>query len=78
MSGHKEVWSQLTHPLPLLPWLAAALQFAISSSTIGIAVVLVFQSTRSWCWPRKRQAEHSVEALSGEESNSRRRPDPAR
>ena len=37
----KEVWSQLTQPLALLLWVAAGLEFAISSSTIGTAIVLV-------------------------------------
>ncbi len=33
VSGQKEVWSQLTQLAALLLWLAAAVQFAISSST---------------------------------------------
>jgi calcium-translocating P-type ATPase len=60
----KEVWSQLTQPLALLLWVAAALEFAISSSTIGIAIVLVILINAIMALAEERQAERSVEALS--------------
>jgi calcium-translocating P-type ATPase len=60
----KEVWSQFTQPLALLLWLAAALEFAISSPTIGIAIVLVILINAVMALSQERQAERSVEALS--------------
>jgi hypothetical protein len=60
----KEVWSQFTQPLALLLWVAAGLEFAISSSTIGIAIVLVILINAIMSLAEERQAERSVEALS--------------
>jgi calcium-translocating P-type ATPase len=64
VSWPKEVWSQLTQPLALLLWVAAALEFAIASSTIGIAIVLVILINAIMALAEERQAERSVEALS--------------
>jgi len=63
VSWPKEVWSQLTQPLALLLWVAAALEFAISSTTIGIAIVLVILINAIMALAEERQAERSVEAL---------------
>ncbi len=60
----KEVWAQFTQPLALLLWLAAALEFAISSATIGIAIVVVILINAIMALAEERQAERSVEALS--------------
>jgi magnesium-transporting ATPase (P-type) len=60
----KEVWSQFTQPLALLLWVAAGLEFAISSITIGIAIVLVILINAIMSLAEERQAERSVEALS--------------
>ena len=37
----RELFDQLTHPLALLLWVAAALSFAVGSDTIAIAVLVV-------------------------------------
>jgi calcium-translocating P-type ATPase len=60
----KEVWAQFTQPLALLLWLAAILEFLISSPTIGIAIVLVILINAVMSLAEERQAERSVEALS--------------
>ncbi|HSO97534.1 MAG TPA: HAD-IC family P-type ATPase, partial [Solirubrobacteraceae bacterium] len=60
----KEVWAQFTQPLALLLWVAAALEFAISSATIGIAIVLVILINAAMALAEEWQAEQSVEALS--------------
>ena len=60
----KEVWSQFTQPLALLLWVAAALEFAISSSAIRIAIVLVIVINAVMSLAEERQAERSVQALS--------------
>jgi magnesium-transporting ATPase (P-type) len=64
ISWPKEVWTQLTQPLALLLWVAAVLEFAISNSTIGIAIVLVILLNAIMALAEERQAERSVEALS--------------
>jgi magnesium-transporting ATPase (P-type) len=64
VSWPKEVGSQLTQPLALLLWIAAAVEFAISSSTVAIAIVLVILINAIMALAEERQAERSVEALS--------------
>jgi magnesium-transporting ATPase (P-type) len=50
--------------LALLLWVAAALEFAIGNSTVGIAVVLVIVINATMALFQERQAEQAVEALS--------------
>ena len=59
-----EVAAQLTQPLALLLWVAAALEFAIGNNTIGIAVVLVVLINATMALFQERQAARAVEALS--------------
>lgn len=59
-----KVVDQLTQPLALLLWVAAALEFAINNQTIGIAVVLVILINATMALFQEQQAERAVEALS--------------
>jgi calcium-translocating P-type ATPase len=58
-----EIARQLTHPLALLLWVAAALSFAVGSQTVGIAVVLVIILNAAFAFAQELQAERAVEAL---------------
>jgi calcium-translocating P-type ATPase len=58
-----ELMRQLTHPLALLLWLAAALSFAVGSDTIAIAVLLVIVLNALFAFVQEMQAERAVEAL---------------
>jgi calcium-translocating P-type ATPase len=58
-----ELARQLTHPLALLLWLAAALSFAVGSQTIAIAVLLVIALNAAFAFVQEMQAERAVEAL---------------
>ena len=58
-----ELARQLTHPLALLLWLAAALSFAVGSHTIAIAVLLVIVLNAVFAFVQEMQAERAVEAL---------------
>ncbi len=59
----KELARQLTHPLALLLWLAAALSFAVGSEAIAIAVLLVIGLNALFAFVQEMQAERAVEAL---------------
>ncbi len=59
-----ELAAQLTHPLALLLWAAAALSFAVGSGVIGIAVLLVIFLNAAFALAQELQAERAVEALS--------------
>ncbi|HEY4896768.1 MAG TPA: cation-transporting P-type ATPase [Solirubrobacteraceae bacterium] len=59
----RELAHQLTHPLALLLWLAAALSFAVGSQTIAIAVLLVIVLNAVFAFVQEMQAERAVEAL---------------
>ncbi len=59
----KELARQLTHPLALLLWLAAALSFAVGSQTVAIAVLLVIALNALFAFVQEMQAERAVEAL---------------
>ena len=59
----RELGRQLTHPLALLLWLAAALSFAVGSDTIAIAVLLVIVLNAVFAFLQEMQAERAVEAL---------------
>src|SRR5271165_5777694 len=58
-----ELARQLTHPLALLLWLAAALSFAVGSQTVAIAVLLVILLNAAFAFMQELQAERAVEAL---------------
>ena len=58
-----ELARQLTHPLALLLWLAAALSFAVGSLTIAVAVLLVILLNALFAFIQEMQAERAVEAL---------------
>ena len=59
-----ELAAQLTHPLALLLWAAAALSFAVGNGVIGIAVLLVIFLNAAFALAQELQAERAVEALS--------------
>lgn len=58
-----ELARQLTHPLALLLWVAAALSFAVGSQTVAIAVLLVIVLNAAFAFMQELQAEKAVEAL---------------
>jgi hypothetical protein len=59
-----ELAEQLTHPLALLLWAAAALSFAVGNGVIAIAVLLVIFLNAAFALAQELQAERAVEALS--------------
>jgi calcium-translocating P-type ATPase len=59
----RDLARQLTHPLALLLWLAAALSFAVGSNTVAIAVLLVIALNALFAFVQEMQAERAVEAL---------------
>ena len=59
----RELGRQLTHPLALLLWLAAALSYAVGSQTVAIAVLLVIVINAAFAFVQEMQAERAVEAL---------------
>jgi calcium-translocating P-type ATPase len=59
----REIARQLTHPLALLLWLAAVLSFAVGSTVVGAAVVLVIIMNAAFAFVQEVQAERAVEAL---------------
>jgi calcium-translocating P-type ATPase len=59
----RELARQLTHPLALLLWLAAALSLAVGSQTIAIAVLLVIVLNAVFAFVQEMQAVRAVEAL---------------
>jgi calcium-translocating P-type ATPase len=61
----REIARQLTHPLALLLWLAAALSFGVGSDVVGAAVVLVIIVNAAFAFVQELQAERAVEALAG-------------
>ena len=63
MKWPAELARQLTHPLALLLWLAAALSFAVGSETVAIAVLLVIALNAVFALIQEMQAERAVEAL---------------
>ena len=62
-SGRASWRRQLTHPLALLLWVAAALSFAVGSATVAIAVLLVIVLNAVFAFVQELQAERAVEAL---------------
>ena len=59
----REILRQVTHPLALLLWLAAALSFAVGSVTVGVAVLLVIALNAAFAFVQELEAERAVEAL---------------
>ncbi|WP_405540286.1 cation-translocating P-type ATPase [Streptomyces antimycoticus] len=59
----RELARQLTHPLALLLWLAAALLFAVGSHVVAAAVVLIILLNAGFAFIQEVQAERAVEAL---------------
>ena len=58
-----EIVRQLTHPLALLLWLAAALAFVAGMAVLGAAIVAVIVLNALFAFAQERQAERAVEAL---------------
>jgi calcium-translocating P-type ATPase len=65
MQWPRELARQLTHPLALLLWLAAALSLAVGNETVAIAVLLVILLNAAFSFVQELQAERAVEALAG-------------
>jgi calcium-translocating P-type ATPase len=61
----REIARQLTHPLALLLWLAAALSLAVGGRVVAIAVVLVIILNAAFAFAQEMEAERAVEALAG-------------
>ncbi len=59
----RELMRQLTHPLALLLWGAAALAAAAGIAPVAIAVVVVVLLNAGFAFAQERQAERAVEAL---------------
>lgn len=59
----RELARQLTHPLALLLWLAAALLTAVGSDVVAVAVVLIIFLNAVFAFIQEVHAEHAVEAL---------------
>jgi calcium-translocating P-type ATPase len=59
----RELVRQLTHPLALLLWLAAALAVAAGTSALALAIVAVVLLNAGFAFLQERQAERAVEAL---------------
>jgi magnesium-transporting ATPase (P-type) len=59
----RELVRQLTHPLALLLWLAAALAFAAGTTVLALAIVAVVLLNAAFAFLQERQAERAVEAL---------------
>jgi calcium-translocating P-type ATPase len=59
----REVLAQLTHPLALLLWAAAALAWAAGTEILALAIVGVVVLNAAFALLQERQAERAVEAL---------------
>ena len=59
----EELGRQLTHPLALLLWGAAALALVSGSNVVAVAVVIVILLNAGLAFVQEQQAEQSVEAL---------------
>ncbi|MGY3556465.1 cation-translocating P-type ATPase [Williamsia sp. R60] len=60
----RQVLRQLTHPLALLLWLAAALAWISDSQPLALAIVAVVIINAGFAFVQERHAEQAVEALS--------------
>jgi calcium-translocating P-type ATPase len=54
---------QVTHPLALLLWVAAALAFVAGMPPLGVAILVVIVLNAAFAFVQERQAERAVEAL---------------
>jgi calcium-translocating P-type ATPase len=59
----RELVRQLTHPLALLLWVAAALAAAAGTNVLALAIVAVVLLNAGFAFLQERQAERAVEAL---------------
>jgi calcium-translocating P-type ATPase len=59
----RQVMAQLTHPLALLLWVAAALAFVTGTPVLGEAIVAVILLNAAFAFAQERQAERAIEAL---------------
>lgn len=59
----REIAHQLTHPLALLLWAAAALALAAGIIAVAVAVVAVIAVNAAFAFLQEQQAERAVEAL---------------
>jgi calcium-translocating P-type ATPase len=59
----RQVAKQLTHPLALLLWLAAALAFLAGTPALGAAILAVIALNAAFAFAQEQQAERAVEAL---------------
>jgi calcium-translocating P-type ATPase len=59
----EQLAKQLTHPLALLLWVAAALAFAAGTPILGAAIVAVILLNAGFAFAQERQAEQAIEAL---------------
>ncbi len=55
-----ELAAQLTHPLALLLWVAAALSLAVGNGAVAIAVLLVILLNAAFALVQELQAERAV------------------
>ena len=58
-----ELWHQLTHPLALLLWAAAALAWIAGIVAVAVAIVIVIVINAAFAFIQEQQAERAVEAL---------------
>ena len=65
MSWPAELAAQLSHPLALLLWVAAALSLVVGNVTVAVAVLLVIILNALFALIQELEAERAVEALSG-------------
>jgi calcium-translocating P-type ATPase len=61
----RELAKQITHPLALLLWVAAALAFVAGMPVLGVAIVAVVLLNAAFAFAQERQAERAIEALRG-------------
>ena len=59
----RQLAKQLTHPLALLLWLAAALAFVSGTPVLGGAILAVIVLNAVFAFAQEQQAERAVEAL---------------
>jgi len=59
----RQLARQVTHPLALLLWVAAALAFAAGMPPLAVAIIAVIVLNAVFAFSQERQAEHAVEAL---------------
>ena len=59
----RQLLRQVTHPLALLLWVAAALAFVAGLAPLGVAIIVVVVLNAVFAFTQERQAEHAVEAL---------------